>query len=72
MIKNGDYKERNKHLYQMLKQYQICVIPDPNIDNLDSLPQFSIIETSLKEIKKEMKEGLGINGKKRKKGKTLK
>lgn len=48
-----DYKERNKKLYEMLKQYQICVIPE--IDNIDKLPFFSIIETSLKDTTKKSK-----------------
>ena len=46
-----DVKERNKKLYEMLKQYQICVIPDT--ENYDNLPFFSIIETSLKDRSKK-------------------
>lgn len=46
-----DYRERNKRLYDMLKRYQICVIPD--VENLDTLPTFSIIETSLKDTTKK-------------------
>lgn len=41
------YRERNKKLYDMIKQYQICVIPD--IENYDNLPYFTIIETCLKD-----------------------
>lgn len=37
----------------MLKEYQICVIPD--VDNYDNLPFFSIIETSLKDTSKKSK-----------------
>jgi hypothetical protein len=48
-----DYRERNKKLYEMLKQYQICVIPD--VENYDNLPSFSIIETSLKDMSKRTK-----------------
>ena len=32
----------------MLKQYPICVIPDIKIQHYDRLPQFTIIETSLR------------------------
>eukprot|EP00347_Sterkiella_histriomuscorum_P018517 403345208 len=48
-----DYKERNRRLYEMLKKYQICVIPE--IENIDNLPVFSIIETSLKDTNKKSK-----------------
>ncbi|CDW86812.1 UNKNOWN [Stylonychia lemnae] len=47
------YKERNQKLYEMLKQYQICVIPE--VENIDNLPFFSIIETSLKDMTKKSK-----------------
>ena len=44
---NMDYKQRNRKLYDMIKQYQICVIPD--VENYDKLPNFTIIETCLKD-----------------------
>lgn len=55
-----DYKERNRRLYEMLKKYQICVIPE--IENIDNMPFFSIIETSLKDTtKKSNVKRMGTN-----------
>lgn len=48
-----DYKERNQKLYEMLKRYQICVIPE--VEHYDNLPHFTIIETSLKDRSKKVK-----------------
>ena len=39
----------------MLKQYQICVVPDVKIQNYDRLPHFSIIETTLKDMRNKNK-----------------
>lgn len=47
-----NYKERNKQLYDVLKNYKICVVPSAKIESFDKLPHFMIIETSLRDIKR--------------------
>lgn len=46
-------KERNQQLYDMLSKYQIFVLPDPKIETFDPLPQFSMIDTSIKDKNKD-------------------
>lgn len=52
-LEKMNYKERNMLMYDMLKYYRICVIPSNKIESLDKLPHFFIIETSLKDIKRQ-------------------
>lgn len=47
------YKERNKQLYDILRHYKVCVVPSSKIESFDHLPQFTIIETSLRDIKRQ-------------------
>lgn len=44
-----EFENRNKQLYEMLKQCKVCVIPDPKIVTVDKLPQFTIIEGNIKD-----------------------
>eukprot|EP00347_Sterkiella_histriomuscorum_P021959 403332176 len=41
--------KRNQQLYQMLKEYKVCVIPDQKIITIDKMPNFSIIEGNIKQ-----------------------
>lgn len=47
-----NYKDRNTQLYDILKNYKICVVPNAKIEAHDHLPHFMIIETSLRDMKR--------------------
>lgn len=36
--------ERNNELYNTLKRYRMCIVPDDRIRSLDSLPHFEFME----------------------------
>ncbi len=51
-VEKMNYKDRNTQLYDLLKNYKICVVPNAKIEAHDHLPHFMIIETSLKDMKR--------------------
>ncbi|CDW73145.1 UNKNOWN [Stylonychia lemnae] len=56
VLLEDEFDRRNQDLYDMLKQYKVCVIPDHKIITLDKLPAFSIIEGNIKQVFKSKEQ----------------